>query len=73
MGADHCQRGRSQDHRRREDKTRKAYHDFLAVWIDADPDIPVVKRVNGWTTRSCVAAGQWLSWQLINVVAGRVL
>ena len=26
---------------------RKAYQDFLSVWKDADPDVPVLKEANG--------------------------
>ncbi|PYV64848.1 MAG: hypothetical protein DMG97_33760 [Acidobacteria bacterium] len=26
------------------DKARSAYHDFFALWKDADPDIPVLKQ-----------------------------
>jgi hypothetical protein len=25
-------------------KSRKAYRDFLALWKDADPDIPILKQ-----------------------------
>lgn len=28
-------------------KTRSAYKDFLTVWKDADPDIPILKQANG--------------------------
>jgi len=27
------------------DKARTAYTDFLALWKDADPDIPILKKV----------------------------
>jgi eukaryotic-like serine/threonine-protein kinase len=27
------------------DKARTAYQDFLTLWKDADPDIPVLKEV----------------------------
>ena len=26
------------------DKARTAYHDFLTLWKDADPDIPILKQ-----------------------------
>jgi len=28
------------------DKARTAYHDFLTLWKDADPDIPILKQAN---------------------------
>jgi hypothetical protein len=28
-------------------KARRAYQDFLALWKDADPDIPVLKEAKG--------------------------
>jgi eukaryotic-like serine/threonine-protein kinase len=27
-----------------ESKARAAYHDFFALWKDADPDVPMVKQ-----------------------------
>ena len=28
-------------------RARKAYQDFLALWKDADPDIPILKEAKG--------------------------
>jgi len=28
-------------------KARRAYQDFLALWKDADPDLPVLKEAKG--------------------------
>ena len=28
-------------------KSRTAYQDFLALWKDADPDIPILKEAKG--------------------------
>jgi hypothetical protein len=40
----HLQLGRALVLLGEKDKARSAYQDFLTLWKDADPDIPVLKR-----------------------------
>jgi len=40
----HLQLGRAYAMAGDTDKTRAAYQDFLALWKDADPDIPILKQ-----------------------------
>jgi predicted Zn-dependent protease len=40
----HLQLGRAFALSREKDKANSAYQDFLALWKDADPDIPILKR-----------------------------
>jgi hypothetical protein len=32
-------------------KARAAYEDFLALWKDADPDIPILRQAKGEYTK----------------------
>jgi hypothetical protein len=40
----HLQLGRALVSLRERDKARKAYDDFLTLWKDADPDVPILIR-----------------------------
>ncbi len=40
----HLQYGRAQLLNHRPDEARKAYQDFLSLWKDADPGIPILEQ-----------------------------
>jgi hypothetical protein len=42
----HLQLGRAQALSPDKKKAKKSYQDFLTLWKDADPDLPVLKQAN---------------------------
>ena len=47
----HLQLGRAQAMSGDKDAARKSYRDFLSLWKDADPDIPILKEAKAEYTR----------------------
>ena len=43
-------------------KARAAYQDFLTLWKDADPDIPILKEAKG-STRSVMSEPKLPGWR----------
>ena len=46
-----------------EQAARKSYHDFLTLWKDADPEIPIDRQAKGKVRKAAIVQSQKSPWR----------
>ena len=55
--------GKSEGLRKALASSKTAYRDFLVLWKDADPDIPILKASQGRVRETAVSGNKLLGWR----------